>query len=147
MTNLISLISNLPGFYVGTDDAPEGLAWTNEKGAEIHLDKDGNVKDFGTDAGPQLKYLTKGDKILTAGESNIVKRQLNMQPALEAKEMKTAAAMNDAGIVRAVQAVVQAVNDKPIQEFDYDKINQAVIDSIKGNGKLQKKHISNKPKF
>jgi len=147
MTNLIALISNLPGFYVGTDNAPEGLAWTDEKGAEIHLDKDGNIKDFGSNAGPQLKYLTKGDKILTAGESNIVKRQLNMQPALEAKERKSAVAMNDARIVQAVQSVVQAVNDKPVQEFDYDKIQQAVIDSIKGNGEINRKHISNKPKF
>jgi len=147
MTNLISLISNLPGFYKGTDDAPEGLAWTDEKGAEIHMDKDGNIKDFGTDKGAQLKYLAKGDKILTAGESNIVKRQLNMQPALEQKEMKSAQMLNDARIVQAVQSVVQAVNEKPVQSFEYDEIQKAVIDKMKGGNQLMKKHISNKPKF
>jgi len=147
MTNLISLLANLPGFYKGTDYAPEGLAWTDEKGAEIHLDKNGNIKDWGSDKGAQLKHLAKGDKILTANESSIVKRQLNMQPSLDAKELKSANSMNDARIVQAVQAVVQAVNDKPVQSFEYDEIQKAVIDQMKGKNSLMKKHISNKPKF
>ena len=56
----------LPQFYKGTENAPEGLALTDEKGAEIHTDKYGNIKDFGSNKGARMKYLEKGDKILTA---------------------------------------------------------------------------------
>ena len=59
----------IPQFYKGTDNAPEGWAWTDEKGAELHLDRFGRVKDFGSDKGARLKYLDKGDKIITATET------------------------------------------------------------------------------
>lgn len=59
----------IPQFYKGTDNAPEGWAWTDEKGAELHLDRFGKVKDFGSDKGARLKYLDKGDKILTASQT------------------------------------------------------------------------------
>lgn len=67
----------LPQFFKGTKDAPEGWAWTDEKGAEIHTDKKGNIKDFGSDKGPRLKMLEAGDKIYTASESqNILKNSI-----------------------------------------------------------------------
>jgi tape measure domain-containing protein len=54
----------IPEFWKGTDNAPEGLAWTNERGREIITDAKGKIKDFGTDKGATLKYLNKGDKVL-----------------------------------------------------------------------------------
>jgi tape measure domain-containing protein len=54
----------IPQFWKGTDNAPEGLAWTNERGREIITDAKGKIKDFGTDKGATLKYLNKGDKVL-----------------------------------------------------------------------------------
>ena len=59
----------IPQFWKGTDNAPEGLAWTQEKGAEIITDKYGKVKSYGSDKGPQLTYLSKGDKVYTAQKS------------------------------------------------------------------------------
>ena len=53
-----------PQFWRGTDNAPEGLAWTQEKGREIITDKFGNIKSKGSDKGAQLTYLNKGDKVL-----------------------------------------------------------------------------------
>ena len=53
------ILSAIPGFFKGTKNAPEGLAWTDEQGAEIHLDKHGNVKDWGSDGGARLKHLDK----------------------------------------------------------------------------------------
>jgi hypothetical protein len=59
----------IPQFYKGTDNAPEGWAWTQEKGAEIITDKSGRVKDIGSNSGPKLTYLSKGDKVFTADQS------------------------------------------------------------------------------
>jgi hypothetical protein len=59
-----ALFSGFNGFWKGTNNAPEGFAWVDEKGSEIHTDKHGNIKDFGQSGGARLKYLEKGDKII-----------------------------------------------------------------------------------
>ena len=59
----------IPQFYKGTDNAPEGWAWTQEKGAEIITDKSGKIKDTGSNGGAKLTYLSKGDKVFTAEQS------------------------------------------------------------------------------
>ena len=67
----VALIASqpIPQFYKGTQNAPEGLAWTDEKGAELHTDKNGNIKDYGSSKGARLKKLEKGDKIYTASQT------------------------------------------------------------------------------
>ena len=59
----------IPQFAIGTQNAPEGLAWTDEKGAELHTDKNGKIKDFGSSKGARLKKLSKGDKIYPASQT------------------------------------------------------------------------------
>lgn len=59
----------LPQFYTGTSNAPEGLALTQERGAEMITDKHGNIKTLGNNKGSQLTYLNKGDKVFTADET------------------------------------------------------------------------------
>ena len=59
----------VPQFFKGTDNAPEGMAWTQEKGREIITDKSGKIKSTGSDKGAQLTYLSKGDKVFTAEKS------------------------------------------------------------------------------
>jgi tape measure domain-containing protein len=57
----------LPQFYTGVENSSyQGLATKDEKGAELHLDKYGNVKDFGQNKGSKLTYVEKGDTILDA---------------------------------------------------------------------------------
>lgn len=56
----------IPSYYTGTDNAQEGFANTDEHGAELHLDRHGKVKDFGSSKGPRIKYLSQGDKIIPA---------------------------------------------------------------------------------
>ena len=67
----IALIASqpIPQFYKGTQNAPEGLAWTDEKGAELHTDRNGKIKDYGSNKGARLKKLDKGDKIYTATQT------------------------------------------------------------------------------
>jgi hypothetical protein len=62
----------IPQFYKGTDNAPEGMAWTQERGAEIITDKSGKVKSLGSNKGTQLTHLNKGDKVFTAQESKSI---------------------------------------------------------------------------
>lgn len=65
----VVLAQKPPEFYVGTQNAPEGLAYTNERGAELHTDKKGNIKDFGDNKGAKLTMLEAGDKIYTAEQT------------------------------------------------------------------------------
>lgn len=64
----------IPEYYKGTDNAPGGLAWTQERGAEIITDKQGRVKSTGSDKGAQLTQLSAGDKVYTAEQSQQIFR-------------------------------------------------------------------------
>jgi len=59
----------VPAFWKGTDNAPEGWALTQEKGREIITDKNGKIKSYGNDKGATMTYLNKGDKVKTASET------------------------------------------------------------------------------
>ena len=58
-----------PEYWKGTDNAEAGLAWTNERGAEIVTDKAGHIKDFGSDGGAKLTMMEKGDKVYNAQQT------------------------------------------------------------------------------
>lgn len=62
----IALISAqpLPEFWKGTENAPQGFAWVDERGPEIHLDRFGKIKSLGSEKGANLRYLESGDKII-----------------------------------------------------------------------------------
>jgi hypothetical protein len=83
----IAMVSSqqIPQFWTGTENAPEGLAWTQEKGAEVITDKKGNVKTFGNNKGAQLTYLEKGDKVYKSQQDYINKTLVNsgIQPMRE----------------------------------------------------------------
>lgn len=64
-------------FETGTNFAPyTGLAIVDEKGAEIHADKFGNIKSFGSDKGAHLTDIVKGDTIIPADISAIIKQTM-----------------------------------------------------------------------
>lgn len=51
---------------------PAGLAYTNERGAEIHTDRLGNIKDLGDNKGARLTMMEAGDKVYTAEQSKML---------------------------------------------------------------------------
>ncbi|MFM9825843.1 tape measure protein [Flavobacterium sp.] len=59
----------IPEYWKGTDSAEAGLAWTNERGAEIVTDKAGHIKDFGDNKGAKLTMMEKGDKVYTSEQT------------------------------------------------------------------------------
>lgn len=80
----IAMVSSqeIPQFWKGTDNAPEGLAWTQERGAEVITDSKGNVKTYGSNKGAELTYLNKGDKVYKSHEDYINKElsKIGIQP-------------------------------------------------------------------
>lgn len=62
-----------PKYEKGTLFAPNTeLATTDEKGAELHFDKNWKLKDKGTNTGARTKLVEKGDKILPADLSKFI---------------------------------------------------------------------------
>lgn len=59
----------IPEYWTGTDNAKEGLAWTQEKRAEVITDKHGNVKTFGHNKGATLTYMEQGDKVFKSQDA------------------------------------------------------------------------------
>lgn len=111
---LIMSKNPVPQYFKGTRNAPKGWAWTDERGAEIHTDKYGNIKDFGSDKGARLKYLEQGDKIYTASETRRFLEQIqtpNLEEALLSKN-----------IIKNIQ-VPMNINQPSI---DYDKLAQKI---------------------
>lgn len=69
----------IPQFAKGTDNAPEGWAYTQEKGREIITDRSGKIKSLGSDGGAKLTYLNSGDKVYTNEETEGFYNSLNNQ--------------------------------------------------------------------
>jgi hypothetical protein len=67
-------ISGIGAFEIGTLFAPySGKAIVDEAGAEIHTDIHGNIKSMGESSGARLTDIVKGDKIIPADLSAIIK--------------------------------------------------------------------------
>ena len=60
---------NTPQYFKGRKGGKRELAITDERGAEIHTDKYGNIKDYGSNKGARYKWLEEGDNIYTAEET------------------------------------------------------------------------------
>ncbi len=107
---LIMSKNPVPQYFVGTKNAPQGWAWTDERGAEIHTDKHGNIKDLGSDKGARLKFLEQGDRIYTASETRKILENIKT-PALDDVLLSNS-------IVKNIQ-VPMNINTPAI---DYDKL-------------------------
>ena len=67
----------VPQYFVGRDGGKAEWAWTQEKGAELHTDKKGNIKSYGSDGGAKMTWLDEGDKIYTASQTKDILNGLN----------------------------------------------------------------------
>lgn len=111
----------IPQFWRGTDNAPEGWAWTQEKGREIITDASGRVKSTGSDKGATLTYLNRGDKVYTAQESAMMfDRNLNNLLAYNGIQMPTVKV--DSTLTEAqVNRIVSAVQNKESVNMNIDR--------------------------
>lgn len=110
----IAIISSqqIPEFYKGTENAPGGLAWVDERGPEIHTDKHGRIKSTGSEKGANLRWLEKGDKIKTAAESRLMfDRGLN--DIMQNNGILPPVVVNNSGITDAQIDRLAVILDKP----------------------------------
>lgn len=106
----------VPKYFVGTDYARKGLAWTDERGAEIHTDKYGNIKDFGSSGGARLKYLNEGDKIFTAEKSKTMMTDMFKAPEMQREDYLRLAMRN----------IHYPLNIKNEVNIDYDLLSDKI---------------------
>ena len=135
----------MPQFFKGTDNAPEGMAWTQEKGREIITDKHGKIKSTGSDKGAQLTYLSKGDKVFTAEKSALMFNE-NLNSILTNNGISGAKVeVNTSGISdEQINKIVSSINNKKEyhQTFDRNGINNYISD-----GHTKKQILNNQVTF
>jgi hypothetical protein len=129
----IVLSQKPPEYWKGTDNAEAGLAWTNERGAEIVTDKAGHIKDFGSDGGARLTMMEKGDKVYNAEQTKklMFNNELN-------------SIMMDNGIGNAPQIVVNSgITKAEIEEVMMRTLGSMSQESTIIDGDGFKRVISN----
>jgi hypothetical protein len=125
----------IPEFYKGTDNAPEGWAWTQERGREIITDKHGRVKSTGSDGGAKLTYLNKGDKVFDATKSALMfdnaLNSLLMDRGISMPKVEVNNGLNEAHVNRIVKAV-QSIDPVSLN------IDKGGLNAYVGNGHSRK---------
>ncbi|WP_241287470.1 tape measure protein [Chryseobacterium indologenes] len=81
----------VPQYFVGTSNAREGIARIDEFGAEIHTDKNDNIKSLGDNKGSKLRYMEAGDKVYTAIQSRQIMQTMGLDAQVGRKLYKNAA--------------------------------------------------------
>jgi hypothetical protein len=110
----------IPQFATGTDNAPEGFALTQEKGAEIITDKSGKIKTLGNNKGAQMTYLSKGDKVFTAEQSSQLMHNQALNSILTSSGIMPTQILNNSTNVD-LTPVVNAINNKESFSMNIDK--------------------------
>jgi len=113
----------IPQFYKGTENAPEGWAWTQEKGREVITDKHGNIKDTGSTGGAKLTYLNKGDKVYTAQETKKLMFDDNLNRLLMDNGINSGVVVNNdfAGLESKMDNLISVVRSKESAILQMDK--------------------------
>ena len=119
----------VPQYYVGTKNAKEGLAWTDERGAEIRTDKNDNVLDWGSNKGARLVKLNAGDKIYTAPRTKKIIQDLKKNNvSLDLQKKLAFEAVNTQHVYREKQVDEIRLANMIGEKFDstfkkYDKVH------------------------
>lgn len=135
----------VPQFYKGTDNAPEGVAWTQEKGREIITDKSGKIKSYGSDKGAQLTYLNKGDKVFTAEKSAMMfNENLNNLLVNNGIDMPKIQINNQAITDAQINRIVDTIANKETANLNIDKSG---LNFYVSNGHSRKQRTNNRVTF
>ena len=113
----------IPQYWKGTDYAQSGLAWTNEKGAEIHTDKYGNIKSLGDNNGARLTMMEQGDKVYTASESQRMLQDKMLNDMLIDRGISMNYNSNNTGLTYAQMKEImnETLGNKPEKNIIFDK--------------------------
>jgi tape measure domain-containing protein len=113
----------IPQYWKGTDHAESGLAWTNEKGAEIHTDKYGNIKSLGDNKGARLTMMEQGDKVYTASESQRMLQDKMLNDMLIDRGISMNYNSNNTSLTYAQMKEImnETLGNKPEKNIIFDK--------------------------
>ena len=106
----------IPQYWTGTDNAKDGLALTQERGAEIITDRKGKIKTFGSHKGAVLTRMQSGDKVFNAEESK--RMMFENEYRLKATTTNTSNGMT-ADEMEAV--MVRTLGGRPTLNMNFDK--------------------------
>jgi DNA repair exonuclease SbcCD ATPase subunit len=110
---ITAMFASFKGFEKGTDNAPRGLAFVDEAGAEIHTDKHGNIKSLGHDGGARLQWLDAGDKIIPHQKSMAILQQGSLKLGERIQTNTNERLMHS--INQKLDKVVSAIQNQPQQ--------------------------------
>lgn len=134
----------MPEFWKGTDNAPEGWALTQERGREIITDKNGKIKSLGNDKGATPTYLNKGDKVFNNEKTM---DYLMFNDGLNAILTSNSIDMPKVNITATnvdLSPVVNAINSKESVNLNIDKSG---LDMYVKNGHSTKIIMNNKVRY
>lgn len=142
---LMAFLGGLKGFKTGTKNAPEGLAWTQEEGAELITDKHGNIKTLGSDRGPMLTSLKAGDKVYNAKETSEMLRNIDeFYSAKKLPSLKDSNGTDNKLILRELSGIKSAIENSPVDSIDFEAITKGygvlTHTTKKGTDKIISKH-------
>jgi hypothetical protein len=123
----------IPQYWRGTKNAPEGLALTNEKGAEIHTDSKGNIKDFGDNSGARLTKMSAGDIVYTAEESRRMMFENEYHGLLRNNGISGAKPNNGMTASEMEAVMVRTLGGRPTLNMNFDKGGFGTYISKNGN--------------
>jgi hypothetical protein len=119
----VAKIAGIQMFEVGTMNAPyTGKAIVDEAGAEIHTDANGNIKSMGENTGARITDIVKGDKIIPADISAIIKSTMF------------------SGSMFQYEGKAQTIDyDKMGEQMDkyFGKHTSKIVNAVNSNGKNQ----------
>jgi tape measure domain-containing protein len=124
-----------PSYFTGTDNAKEGLAWTQEKGAEIHTDRHGNIKTLGDNKGARLTKMSAGDIVYNAEETKRLMFQNDYNSLLTSNGILEPKVVVNSGITYAEmdEIVGRHIGNQPKHINNFDKAGFESYISKSGN--------------
>mgnify|MGYP000863724519 CR=1 FL=1 len=138
----------VPQYWKGTDNAPAGLAYTNERGAEIHTDRLGNIKDLGDNKGARLTMMEAGDKVYTAEQSKMLLFNDDLNYMLKSSGVSLNAKINQTNGMTAqemdyvigkhfakIQTNHTSFDKNGIRQWAERNGNKTIINNARGEGK------------
>jgi len=131
---LVQFLGNLNAFEKGTDNAPKGLAWTQEKGAEVITDKHGNIKSLGSSKGASLTMLDAGDKVYNAQKSKSIIENLRSSKDGELIRRVKESGGNSYDLMRLeslMKEQTQALKNKKEIEIHWDSVQRGLVERVK----------------
>lgn len=131
---LVQFLGNLSAFEKGTDNAPKGLAWTQEKGAEIITDKKGNIKSLGSNKGPSLTMLDAGDKVYNAQKSKSIIENLRSSKDGDLIRRAKESSGNSYDLMRLeslMKEQTQTLKNKKEIEIHWDSVQRGLVERVK----------------